>query len=154
MKCAFGYDEKVAGCSQMLVLILLGLTSIGCEKGPPRYSVSGLVEYEGKVVPTGRLVFSPDHTAGNKGPQGVAVIEEGRIITNEDRKITGGPNWIQIMAFDGNPYEDGEGTVDYGRPLFPLAQAPVELPMADATLEIRIAKTSGEPKVEITVGEN
>ena len=136
---------------QAATLLALVVVAAGCDRGPQRYSVSGELLYDGKTVPNGLLVFTPDHTAGNSGPQGVAHIKDGKIVTQKDRKVVGGPHWVQIMAFDGIPYQGAEGLVEHGRPLIPLVQAPVDLPKADANVKIRVAKSKAEPKVEITV---
>lgn len=110
----------------------------GCDRGPPRYDVTGSVSYAGRPVPSGRLVFTPDRGKGNPGPQGVARIEAGQILIEQDRRVIGGPHWVQLMAFDGNAYEDGEGTQTHGRPLCPILQAAVDLPREDVELVVEV----------------
>jgi hypothetical protein len=133
--------------SFFILVTLVSLT--GCDDGPPRYEVTGVVTFEGQPVPTGRLIFTPDNAAGNRGPQGVAVVERGVIETEYDRRVIGGPHWVQIMAFDGVAFEDGEGTVVQGRPLCSIVQAPVDLPLDDVELKIEI--TQGEQEATATI---
>ncbi|MCR9119920.1 MAG: hypothetical protein NXI22_23535, partial [bacterium] len=55
----------------------------GCgESGPVRYQVSGKVQFQGKPVPAGSVIFTPDTAQGNSGPQGVAEIVDGAYRTS------------------------------------------------------------------------
>ena len=82
----------------------------GCNKKAGFYEVSGTIQLNGKVVPMGMIVFSPDRPKGNSGPQGLAEIFQGRI-TRTRRPVVGGPHWLEIHAFDGVAFEEEEGTV-------------------------------------------
>lgn len=115
------------------------------------YEVTGRITYEGKEVPAGRIVFTPDHTKGNSGAQGVARVNAGELKTEPERQVVGGPHWIQLLAYDGVAYEDREGVMPQGRALFPLTQVAVDLPLADAKLDIRVTPGATEPQVEVSV---
>ncbi|WP_145290426.1 hypothetical protein [Pirellulimonas nuda] len=123
----------------------------GCDSGPPRYSVTGRVLCNGEPVPQGKLIFTPDRTANNSGGQGVAIIENGRIRTQSDRRLVGGPHWVQIIATDGKAYDGPEGPVSAGKALFPIVDAQAPLPQADAEIEINVTTGRGDPKAEVTV---
>lgn len=126
---------------------------VGCEKGPPRYQVTGTVSFNGQPVPAGRIVFTPDRPKGNSGPQGVAAIEEGKIIPGH-RNVVGGPHWMEIQCFDGVPYEGREVRVTYGRPLLPMQTIQVDLPRSDAELTVDIQEDSSkEYAVDVKVNE-
>ena len=52
---------------------------VGCgDGGLKRYRVSGDVSFQGKPVPAGSIIFTPDTAKGNAGPQGTANIIDGR----------------------------------------------------------------------------
>lgn len=154
-------SQQVAGRAQGgrkkgLLQAVLGLACVfglcsGCDRGPQMYEVTGRITYEGKEVPAGRIVFTPDHTKGNSGAQGVARVNAGELKTEPERQVVGGPHWIQLLAYDGVAYEDREGVMPQGRALFPLTQVAVDLPLADAKLDIRVTPGATEPQVEVSV---
>lgn len=114
-----------------LAAVLAGLAVViaGCgPQGPVRYRVQGSVTYDGKPVPVGRIIFNPDMTKGNRGPQGFAVIENGRFDTarNHGKGTSGGPMVVTIDAFEPS----GAGT----RPLVSGHQESRDFPMAAAEL--------------------
>lgn len=87
--------------------LLLTACLLGCSRndGPVRHHISGKVTYQGKPVPSGIIVFEPDHDAGNSGPQGSAEIEDGTFNTNSKtgRGIVGGPTIITIIGQKQKP---------------------------------------------------
>jgi len=113
-----------------LTIAAAALLGAGCGRdGPPRYDVSGTVQYQGKPVPEGRIVFTPDVTRGNNGPQGHAIIRQGRYSTAaEGRGAVGGPHEVRIVGYDGVPVEGAEYKMDQGSPLFPEYTTHVDLP--------------------------
>ena len=94
--------------------VVLGVTAAaaillaGCGKsGPVRYRVQGTVTYDGRPVTYGRVVFDPDVTKENTGPQGYAAIENGRFDTAENggQGTSGGPMMVTLHGFE--PAGDG-----------------------------------------------
>src|SRR5882672_2162752 len=75
----------------------------GCgTDGPPRFHVKGQVTFAGKTVPAGTIVFEPDLSQGNDGPQGMATIQAGFFDTNRGgRPTVGGPHRVTILGCDG-----------------------------------------------------
>ena len=131
------------------VLVLGGIS--GCYSDSDRYSISGTVTFNGEPVPVGRLVFTPDNKKGNNGPQGVAEIVNGKI-NQSDRKSIGGPQWVQIQAFDGKAFQDTEMMIESGRPLLPMQMVPVDLPRTDAEILVAIKETAvGQHTIDIEV---
>jgi hypothetical protein len=85
--------------------VLLGVAVAvlgGCAEttARPRYRVSGTVTCGGKPVPHGEILFSPDGRAGNTGPQGIAIIRDGRFDTAGTRApgVAGGPTVVRVTA--------------------------------------------------------
>jgi hypothetical protein len=85
----------------LVTATLLGVAGCG-PQGPARYRVHGTVSHAGRPVPLGRIVFEPDVLEGNRGPQGFAVIENGRFDTavNHGRGTSGGAMVVTIDGFE------------------------------------------------------
>jgi hypothetical protein len=105
----------------------------GCgDDGPRRYDVSGTVAYNGQPLPAGQIFFDPDAAKGHDGPQGYALIKDGRYNTAEtDQGPIGGPHIVRIEGYDGKPGEE----LPLGRPLFNDFQQSVDLPQEDTKLD-------------------
>jgi len=105
------------------------LAAGGCrETGPARYRIHGTVTHAGVPVPLGRIVFDPDVTRDNDGPQGFAPIEDGRFDTasRHCHGTVGGPVIVRIDGFEKVPA--GEDATTPGRRLFPTYESRVDLP--------------------------
>ena len=87
-------------------ILLIAGTLGGCgPKGPQRYERWGTVTFQDRPIPAGLVYFEPDLQAGNDGPQGQAVIKDGKYDTRE-RENSGagsGKYVIRVQAFDGIP---------------------------------------------------
>ncbi len=112
---------------------------VGCsgDSGPQRYDLQGRVEFRGAPVPTGRIVFDPDPVQGNRGPQGVAIIQDG---TYDTRAVTGkgtvgGPHIVRIDGFDG---KDSNDDSPFGNSLFREYRQAVDLPKEDAEMDFTV----------------
>src|SRR3954454_7793930 len=90
------------------VALAVGVAAVvGCgDDGPKRYKVSGSVTFDGQPIPYGDIVFTPDGSKKNSGPQGFAKIRDGRSETDADKGIGGGPTVLHVTAFRG---PDGKG---------------------------------------------
>lgn len=116
------------------------LAAAGCgPQGPARHRVHGTVSHAGTPVPLGRIVFEPDVLEDNRGPQGFAVIENGRFDTavKHGRGTSGGPMVVTIDGFDTG---DAGGTA---RPLFTGHRERRKLPAeaVEMNFEVPAAKT-------------
>ena len=71
----------------LCLVLLLAATVAGCGRpsGPRRYRVSGTVRCDGRPIPVGEILFTPDGTHGHRGPQGLATIRDGRFDTAGSR---------------------------------------------------------------------
>lgn len=105
------------------------LACSGCgRRGPERFRVHGTVMHAGAPVPLGRIVFEPDFSRGNRGPQGFAPIENGRFDTAAKfcQGVVGGPMVVRIDGFEriGN----AEDASTAGRRLFDTFETRLVLP--------------------------
>lgn len=119
---------------------LVALTA-GCSQnaGPVRYQLSGEVTFAGQPIPNGMITFTPDSTQGNSGPQGVALIKDGKYDTAapEGKGIGGGPTIIHIL-----------GQAPDGRQVLCEFEQKVELPKQDSQHKIEVPATAANRKPE------
>ena len=109
------------------VVTLLAISIFACGPGgPPRYDLSGKIEYSGKPVPAGQIFFEPDNSAENKGPRAVAQIQNGSYSTPPNLGTIGGPHRVTIYGSAGNagPFDDA---------LFPVYQTKLDIPKEPLT---------------------
>lgn len=104
----------------------------GCGPKTPVFPrVHGTVTHGGKPVPRGVIVFDPDVTKGNRGPQGYALIQDGRFDTALAgcRGTAGG---AMVVRIDGStPGAAGEDATTAGGALFPSYEVRVDLPATE-----------------------
>lgn len=92
----------------LVVAALLGaLTLLGCQESddPRRIHVEGSITLNGKPIENGKISFTPDSQAGNKGPMGVCKIKKGKYTTNSlgGRGVVGGHHIVEIENFGAPP---------------------------------------------------
>ncbi len=124
------------GCGVLLLL------AAGCGRGGvERYDVSGTVTFDGQPVPLGQIMFQPDGSKGNRGPAGVAKIENGHFDTSPtDKGTVGGPHVVIISGYDGKNI-DIDAEMPAGSSLFPDYRTTADLPKDDTTLDFNVPKT-------------
>jgi hypothetical protein len=119
--------------------ILITIWALGCmsDPGPTRYRVSGEVTFDGKPVPHGEILFTPDSGKGNSGPQGIAIIQDGLYDTAGTRApgIAGGATVVQVA-----------GLADSNGKLLCEYQFSIDLPKADSTHRIDIPASPAKKK--------
>lgn len=109
---------------------------VGCG-GPEVFHVSGTVTYDGKPLPAGMILFSPDFAKKHDGPQGSAEIKDGKYDTAQGgTAVNAGPYEVLIQGFDGVPIPEKELMI--GSPLFTNFKQSVELPAADSQQNFEI----------------
>ncbi|QDU75611.1 hypothetical protein Pan97_26450 [Bremerella volcania] len=148
-----------SGLRASLVALAVCLLTIGClssfacqAKSPDRFVLSGEATYDGKPIPSGELIFTPDTGRGNKGPQGKARIRDGKFSTeNDGRGVVGGPHRVELRAFDGIPYEGREMQVEEGKPLFGSLVTEIDLPEESAKLDAVVETEGSKPQFVLTV---
>jgi len=118
---------------------LFSIFVVGCtaDRGPTRYRVSGQVKIAGEPVPYGEILFTPDSGKGNSGPQGIAVIENGKYDTTGSRApgVAGGPTVVMVTALRD---PSGKLICEY--------QFNIDLPKADTKHDIDIPASAMQKK--------
>lgn len=141
---AFVKDRSAACCLLLAGVAVIALAGCGGAEGPTRYQLSGRVTLDGKPVPCGTIMLSPDTTKGNRGPASAAGIVDGRFATEAGKGHVGGPYVLQVNGYDGVPVEGGEGIDTMGTALFSMFEMQVELPKADAEQDIEVPGKSAD----------
>jgi len=109
-------------CKRLFVMTILWLAILGCSAEVPTFPVEGMVTFKGKAIPKGEIYFDPDISI--KGPQGRALISEGKFSTKDiNSGIVSGKYIIRIHGFDGKPREEAP----MGKALFFAYELPMEL---------------------------
>ena len=117
---------------KLLLIASLFLAILGCSSEIPTFSVEGMVTFKGKAIPKGEIYFDPDISI--KGPQGRALISEGKFSTKDlNSGIVPGKYTIRIHGFDGKPREEAP----MGKAIFPAYELPMEL-VAGKPLSIEV----------------
>jgi len=135
--------------SRFIVSLIMGFVTLifpGCSgesDGPARFDLSGAVNYQGKPVPYGELIFIPDSSKGNTGASAVAKIEAGRYQTLVDKGIIGGPHHVEIKGFDNPPVTGAVPAEGEKAPnqLFKQLQIDVDFPREVSTYDFDLPLT-------------
>jgi hypothetical protein len=78
-----------------LLAVLCWATSMGCDKGPERLPVSGVVRFDGEPLATGSLLMTPLKL----GPVAGCDIKDGRFEMPRDRGPGPGEYRVEITAY-------------------------------------------------------
>ncbi len=113
--------------------LVLAAFGAGCSDtgGPQRFRVSGEAKFDGQPIPHGGVLFTPDGSKQNSGPQGIAQIRNGRYDTSAGggKGIAGGATVIRITGFSAP-----------GGKLLCETEIQVTLPQADSVHHIDVPK--------------
>lgn len=124
----------------LVIALIAGCGGSGVE----RVTISGNVTYRGQPVPSGIISFTPDAKKGNRGPQGVAKIIDGRYTTDDHGKgAVHGPQLVEIRGFGG---KGGAGRGDSlpftgGKPLFPIFYTEADVKDGTTTLDFVVTES-------------
>lgn len=125
------------------------LTGCGGSEGPERFDVAGEVTFDGQPVPAGDVTFEPDPTQGNEGPQGFALIRDGRYDTASEsgRGVIGGPHTVRVTGWEEVPAPPDPD--NYGAPptvpaLFPEYTTTANLEADAPTYDIKVPASAAK----------
>lgn len=123
----------------MIGLFLLTLPLCGCGGKEPAnvVHVSGTVNYRGKPIPVGMIVFEPDPAKGNSGPQGHADIKDGKFDTRLSKK--GAAVGAQIVRITGGDGVNPEAFTPFGNLLFDEYVVRMELSKEQPPLQLDVS---------------
>tara|TARA_R110002095_G_scaffold196350_5_gene175221 strand:+ start:2104 stop:2529 length:426 start_codon:yes stop_codon:yes gene_type:complete len=121
-----------------LLFISMTIGLMACEQadGPSRNRITGTVQFDGKPIPYGEIKFTPDAKNGGSGPQGQAMIVDGKFDTAELKKgPTSGPHIIEISGYDGVPNEE---MGKWGAPLFFPYKTELSIENENSHLDLKV----------------
>ncbi len=118
-------------------LLVVACAGCGGSGGSGRVEVYGTVSHGGKPIPAGEVVFEPDPTQGNTGPQARATIENGRYRTPRGQGSVPGAVVVRVEAYDGQPHPESP----YGLQLFPAYTTTLVLPDRSSEQDIDVPAT-------------
>ena len=124
-------------------VIALGLLALGAGSGcgkdgePKRNRVSGKATFDGKPIPYGEVLITPDGAKKNSGAQGIAPLRNGEYDTaaTGGKGYGGGPAVMRVTGFDRE-----------GGKLICEQEFQVDLPPGDATHNIDVPPAKGKGK--------
>jgi hypothetical protein len=119
--------------SGVFIVVLAGCS----ESGPTRHRVSGTATFDGRPIPYGDVLFTPDGAKQNSGPQGIATIKDGHYDTAAagGKGIAGGPTVIRVTGLSG---PGGKLLCEY--------EYTVDLPRGNTTHAVEVPKTAAAKK--------
>lgn len=131
---------KWSNCGVFAVIAALA----GCSDGSEQVvHVRGTVTYQGKPLPMGMIVFEPDTSRGNSGPQGHANIVNGQFDTKQSKKgALAGPLIVRITGGDG---VNAEAFTPFGNLLFEEYSTHIDLKRDQTDLTFDVPKSRRPP---------
>lgn len=122
----------------LFCLVCTMLFIVGCGSANKAVDLQGEVSYAGKPIPLGKIVFTPDTSRGNSGPQGFAAIEQGKFNTTVRTGRGSVPGHV-IVKIEGFETATAGSDGFLGKPLFekPYEQA-IEINAGQEALTISI----------------
>ena len=126
---SLGPRRTAVALAALALLVPAAVVVTGCgPKGPALHRIRGTVSFAGRPVPRGVIFFDPDVAKGNRGPQGFALIKDGRYDTAAEgcRGTSGGAMVVRIDGSEPVPGAEDATTAD--RPLFPTYEERIDLP--------------------------
>jgi hypothetical protein len=111
----------------------------GCsDPGPKRYRISGDAKFNGAPIVFGDVVFTPDGSKQNSGPQAIAQIRDGKFDTAgpDGKGGAGGPTVVKVTVHSGPLDKGGKFICEY--------EYTVDLPRGDTTLNIEVPASAAK----------
>ncbi|MFM8633504.1 MAG: hypothetical protein ACKOEX_01630 [Planctomycetia bacterium] len=134
-RAATGTCHVARGVTAMALTAMLVLP-IGCgQRRPVTFEVAGMVTIDGKPVPVGEIVFSPDPAKGHDGLQARATIRDGAYRTPPGEGHIGGPMVIVLRCYDGVPAFDSPQGLEMLKQPYTMSH---DLPREASTLDIAV----------------
>jgi len=91
----------------LMAAILIGVAACGSDNGLNLAPVRGKITYKGEPLKNGTVMFEPDESKGNKGPQAMGTLKsDGTYILSSQDAGDGavvGMHRVGILGIDPNP---------------------------------------------------
>lgn len=122
-----------------LALCAAAVALTGCGKSgePARYRVSGIVTLDGEPIPFGEVLFTPDASKKNSGPQGKAPIKDGKFDTSFDGGLGSGGG-ATVARVQGMTGPGGKTLCEF--------DLKIDLPQSDSTQDLKVPKEGKSKK--------
>src|SRR5262249_9986965 len=102
-----GFDSMRGLTMVLLAVILIGVAACGPGNGLNLAPVSGKVTYKGQPVKNGTVMFEPDESKGNSGPQAIGTIKsDGTYILSSQDPGDGAVVWMHrvgVLGIESEP---------------------------------------------------
>lgn len=124
--------------SILLVLALSCPVLVGCGGNQPSLvEVTGVVNYQGKPLTGGCIVFAPNPEKGGRGPLAVAAIQpDGTYCLRTGDAVGAVPGWHRITISDAEPAPPvGEGEFVAVHSMVPARYAAPDLSGLEANVQ-------------------
>jgi hypothetical protein len=109
-----------------ILILFFAVICCGCESADFKcYPISGTVTYNGESFPHGTIVFTPDSSKENSGPQYITSIIDGKYDTGKNGPIAG-PMIVEISGVHALTTDGPNGPS--GLPLFSGFEERFEMP--------------------------
>jgi hypothetical protein len=111
------------------------------------------VDFDGAPVPAGTIIFEPDTSRGNSGPQGAATIIDGKYDTSQQggQGTVGGHMIVRILGLKQQPDPGNDAPI---KPLFQDFEVREEFPKKDLTHDFEVPKAAGEAPARGSAEQN
>jgi hypothetical protein len=131
-------EPDMRSCAITFGLVAASLFSGCTDPGPKRFRVSGEAKFNGAPIVFGDVVFTPDGSKQNSGPQGIAQIRDGKFDTAgpDGKGIGGGPTVIKVTVHSGPLDKGGKFICEY--------EYQVDLPRGDTTHSIDVPASAAK----------
>lgn len=117
------------------------------------FHLSGNITFDGKPIPAGRIMFTPDSSKDNKGAVGYSSIKDGKFDTKWEggKPRAAGPMVIRIegMEPDGEAKadpEDPSAEVVPLKPMFSPYEIRTDLPSEDTAQDFEVPASAADKK--------
>lgn len=112
----------------------------GCSRSPTNeFQVAGVITLAGEPIHSGRVYFTPMLEKGNDGPQGVALIHNGRFDTRQPGGRPAPPGAVRVRVDGYGPPLPGKAN---GPSLVWEYEVEKELPRNDSTLDLNLPESA------------
>ncbi|MEW4565482.1 hypothetical protein AB1K70_23345 [Bremerella sp. JC770] len=129
---------NVSNVFPFLLAITICCSSIACSDSEGRrYSVKGIVSFQGQPVPSGNIVFEPNADKGESGRACMAMIHNGEYAVSADGGVLPHSYHVRVTGYSGGSRDSGASGGDV-KELFPEYVTENTFDPENAVLDIEV----------------